>query len=290
MLQLEYKIKKANDFESEGKFLHAIQIYKSIIEMDSKYSLAYVKLADLYDRIGKHEAAISLLNNFLLEYSDDKEIRLFLGQILINHLLWNEAIEILSYFTPEEQPLASFLLGYAYFMNHELEISKINFQNFLSFSSNVEFNAEANLYIAKISIGLNQFNEALEAAKKAEEIFGYNWEVHLVYAIISYQKGMYLHALASIEKAKNLNPQEISLNEWAGKIHFKLGDYVNAEKYFLEYVKNSEADALTYSYLGLVCLNFNKQKDAKIYFDRALKLDPNNEIALDGKKKCSRKS
>jgi tetratricopeptide (TPR) repeat protein len=98
---------------------------------------------------------------------------------------------------------------------------------------------------------------------------------------------MYLHAVGSIEKALELNPQENSLKEWAGKIYFKLGDYLNAEKFFLEFVNNSEESAAAYSYLGLVYLNSNKIKDAKKYFDLALQLDPANEIALDGKKKCS---
>jgi tetratricopeptide (TPR) repeat protein len=287
MLQhIEYKIKKAADLESEGKYLHAMQIYNNIIDSEPKYSLAYVKLADLYDRLGKHESAIKLLANFLHEFSDDNEVRLFLGQILINHSQWNDAVDILSYFNPQEQPLASFLLGYAGFMNNEPEIAKINFKNFLAYSNNIEFNAEALLYLAKININLKEYDEAFESAKKAEEIFGYNWEVHLTYAIINYHKGMYLHALGSVEKAIELNPQEFSLKEWAGKIHFKLGDYINAEKYFLEFVNNSEASAAAYSFLGLVYLNSNKIKDAKKYFDLALKLDPDNEIALDGKKKC----
>jgi tetratricopeptide (TPR) repeat protein len=286
MQHIEYKIKKASDLESEGKMLHAIQVYTNIIDTEPKYSLAYVKLADLYDRIGKHNSAINLLSNFLHEYSDDKEVRLFLGQILINHSLWNDAIEILSYFSPQEQPLAYFLLGYAYFMNNEFEIARINFNNFLSSSNNVEFNAEANIYIAKINIALKDYDEAFKAAKKAEDIFGYNWEVHLIYSIINYNKGMYLHALGFIEKSLELNPQEISLKEWAGKIYFKLGDYINAEKFFLEFISNSNGSASAYSYLGLVYLNSNKIKSAKKYFDLALRLDPSNEIALDGKKKC----
>jgi tetratricopeptide (TPR) repeat protein len=283
---LEYKLKKAADLESEGKYLHAMQIYNNVINSEPGYSLAYVKLADLYDRLGKHDSAIKLLYNFLHEYSDDNEVRLFLGQILINHSQWSDAIEILSFFTPQEQPLASFLLGYAGFMNNELEIAKINFKNFLAYSNNIEFNAEAFLYLAKININLKEYDEAFEYAKKADDIFGYNWEVHFTYAKINYHKGMYLHALGSIEKAVELNPQEFTLKEWAGKIHFKLGDYINAEKFFLEFVNNSDASASAYSYLGLVYLNSKKIKDAKKYFDLALKLDPANEIALDGKEKC----
>ncbi len=289
MLEVDYLIKKAADFESQGKLLHAIQIYQNIISNDNKSSITHIKLADLYDRMGNPDSAISVLSNFLFELPDDIEARLFLGQLLVNHSKWNDAIEVLSEILPEKQPLASFLSGYACFMNQELELAEINFDNFLANSTNTEFNGEAYLYLAKIYLTQQKYDDALKAASTAEGILSYNWEVQLIFAIINYQKGMYLHAISFVEKALKLNSEEPSLKEWAGKIHFKLADFVNAEKYFLDVIKNSKPSANTYSYLGLVCLNSNKHKEANKYFNKALNLDPNNELALDGKQRCQLK-
>jgi len=289
MHEIDYLIKKAAEYESQSKLLHAIQIYLNIISNDPKHSVASIKLADLYDRMGNPSSAFELLNNFLIEKPDDIEVRLFLGQLFVNHSMWNEATEILSVILPDKQPLAAFLSGYACFMNKEYELAEINFNNFLAHSSNVEFNGEAHIYLAKIFLSQQKFDEALASAAKAEGILNINWEINLIYAIINYQKGMYLHAVSFIEKALKLNNEEPSLKEWAGKIHFKLADFVNAEKYFLDVVKNAEPSANTFTYLGLVYLGSNKNREAIKYFNKALNLDPNNELALNGKQKCQMK-
>lgn len=59
-----------------------------------------------------------------------------------------------------------------------------------------------------------------------------------------------------------------------------------AEKNFRECISGDKATSETYSYLGLACLNANKKEDAHNYFNIALDLDPANEIAIEGKRKC----
>lgn len=287
MLHFDYKIKKAADFEAQGKTLHAVQIYMSIINDDKTYALAYIKLANLYDRTGYSESAISLLKKYLTETGDDVEIRLFLGQILLKNDLWQEAIEAFSVFDPEERPLIAFFTGYAHFMLREFEISRVHFNNFLEYDKSTEFQAETYLYLAKVHVELGVFDEALKYAKMIEEVYHNNWELHLTMAIIFYNTGMYSHSVTSINKAIKLNEKEPSLYEWAGKANFKLGDYKGAEKYFLKFIENSEASSEAYSFLALTYLNTRKIKEAKNYFDLALSLDPANEIALDGRKKCN---
>ncbi len=289
MHEIDYLIKKAGEYETQSKLLHATQIYLNIISNNPDNSIANIKLADLYDRMGNPSSAITLLTNFLSQKPDDIEVRLFLGQLLVNHSMWSEATEVLSEILPEKQPLAAFLSGYACFMNKEFDLAEINFNNFIASSTNVEFNGEAYLYLAKLYLSQQKYNEAIEASAKAEGILNVNWEIQLINAIINYQKGMYLHALSFIEKALKLNKEEPSLKEWAGKIHFKLADFVNSEKYFLDVIKNSEPSANTYSYLGLVCLGSNKDREAIKYFNKALNLDPHNELALDGKQKYQMK-
>lgn len=286
MLQLEYKLKKATDYEAQGKFLHAIQIYTEIIAGSPDHTLSYIKLASLYDKMRNFNASVKLLRHYISEISDDSEIRLYLGQLLIKYSMWDEAIDALSIFNPEEHPIHFFFLGYSYFMLKEFEIAKINFQNYLQKNSTTEFQFEAYIYLAKIEIELHSYDDALEAIKKAEELFNNSWEVHLLYGIVFYSKGMHFHAVTSIEKALKLNSREISLHEWAGKAYLQLGDYQAAEKHLTEFVSNADANSEAYTFLGLACLNTQKVKDAGSYFEMALNLDPNNQVALDGKKKC----
>ena len=129
--QLQHRLKTAREFEAQGKLLHAVQIYISIIQDHPDLIEAYFDLADMYESLGNITSGIELLESLIEQNPDDKDIRLFLGQYLLRNLKWNEAIEVLSYVLPEEEPLVSFFLGYSHFMLKEYEIARINFLNFI---------------------------------------------------------------------------------------------------------------------------------------------------------------
>jgi tetratricopeptide (TPR) repeat protein len=75
--------------------------------------------------------------------------------------------------------------------------------------------------------------------------------------------------------------------EWAGKIYFKIGDYLKAEKNLLRFIESIDnASSDTYNRLADVCLKREKAKDALNYYEIALKLDPGNTFAADGIKKA----
>lgn len=286
MLQVEYQLKKAADFETQGKLLHAVQIYHAIISENKDFTLAYIRLASLYDRMEKLEAATNLLSSYLENCSEDKDIRLFLGEILLKNSLWDEAVEVLSLIITEEQPIVSFFMGFGYFMMKDYQIARVHFLNFLSNNSTTEYHFETYLYLTKINAELEQFEEALEYIKCAEKIHT-NWETHFLTGIIYYHQGMYYHSVLALEKALKLNDTDKSVVEWTGKAYLKLGDFPNAHKYLSSFIESAEPTAETYSYMGLACLNMQKLKEAGKYFELALNLDPANQAALDGIKKCT---
>lgn len=286
-LQIEYKIKKAGDFESQGKLLHALQVYHDIITLDRNYAQAYIKLAYLYEKLRKEEKAFELLKGYLEIIGEDPEIRLLLGQMLLKHNCWSESAEVLQLFPAEEQPMVLFFLGYAYFMSGEYELAKVNLNSFIETSPEEIILTEANLILAKCNISLELYDEAIEWIKKAEALNRENWEIQRLYAQIYFNQGMFLHAASAVEKAIKLNSEDASLYELAGKSYLKLSDYEKAEANFLKFISASEGNSDVFTCLGLVYLNKKKIEDASSCFEKALTLDPFNEIALDGMKKCS---
>lgn len=285
MQHRDYLLRKAAEYETFGKVLHAMQIYENLIDSDPSFTMAYVRLSELYDRMNKVESAFKLLTHYIEEFPEDKEVKLYLGQLYMKHIKWNEAIDILSGVFPDEQPLVQFFLGYAYFMVKDYEIARLNYESFLNVNTNPDFQAESYIYLAKIFIELQEYDSALSSIVKAEEITSTNWEVHFLYGKVYHLKGMYTHSISSLKKAHKLNPEEPGISEWMGKSYVKSGDYLNAEKCFLECI-SADPSSETYSYLGIVCLNTRKIDQAKEYFEKALTLDPTNAIAIDGKNKC----
>ena len=286
--QIDHKLKVAADYEAQGKNLHAIQLYNSIIDEYPEFKEVYFYLAEIYEKMGNLDPAFNLLYSLLDKDPESNEVRLFLGQFLLRNSKWEEAIEILSLILPEENHIVSFFLGYSHFVLKEYEMAKVNFKNYVSFNEQTELLYEADLYLAKIEIELGNFENALNYAKKTETIYSNFWELNLIYAIIYFNLGMYAHAIVPVEKAIKLNPKEAVTYEWGGKIYLKLGDYLKAEKLFLKYIEHMDnVSSDIYTKLGEACLNASKAKDALTYFDVALKLDPENIFAKKGKENAT---
>ena len=293
--QLDHKLKVAADFEAQGKPLHAVQLYNSIINEYPDFAEVYFYLVELYEKMGNLKPAFNLLYSLLDSDPENNEVRLYLGQFLLRNSKWEEAIEVLSLILPEENHIVSFFLGYSHFVLKEYEMAKVNFLNYVSFAVDMESHNEqtellyeADLYLAKIEIELGNFESALKYAKKTEVIYSNFWELNLIYGIIYYNLGMYAHGIVPIEKAIRLNPKEAASYEWGGKIYLKLGDYLKAEKLFLQYIEHMDnVSSDIYAKLGEACLKASKAKDALTYFDVALKLDPENIFAREGKENAS---
>ena len=285
--QLDHKLKTAKEFEASGKLLHAVQIYKSIIEDYPEETEAYFNLADLYEHFDKVDSAIVLLKDFLDRDPHNKEVRLFLGQFMMRNERWREANDILSYILVEDEPIVSFFLGYSNFKLKKYKLSKTHFLDFISIEEHSELVQEAYLFLAKIEVELSDFKNALTFAKKAEVLYDNSWELNSIVAVSYFNLGMYAHAIGSVEKAIKINGREKSLRELAGKIFLKAGDFLKAEENFLKYIElNETASSELYSNLGEACFKGKKPKEALVYYEMALKLDPENKTALTGKEEA----
>lgn len=280
--RIKYKLKLASAFISEGKNLHAIQIYKNLIE-DTENEYVYLLLAELYEDMLFIDSGEKVLRD-LMELKENKtEVAMYLGQYLLRYSKWRESIEILNNLSNKIHS-SNFLIGYAYLMLNQFEKSKEYFTIYLSSDEKSELKQEANIYLAKIEYELNNFNSALNYAKSAQFIYSDFWELNLIVAKVYYSLEMFSHAVSPIEKAIKLNPKDISVLEFAGKIYYQLEDFKKAEKYFSECIEHSESiSAEVYTLLAKSFVKQKKYTDADLFFTLALKIDPAYQPAIAGK-------
>jgi tetratricopeptide (TPR) repeat protein len=283
-LKLKQKLKSISDYKSQGKFLHAIQICEQMLKEFPESASLYFELAELYELSGNLNSSLNLLESYLEINPFDDDARLFLGQFLLKNQMWDKAISIFAEFTPEEKPISLFFLGYAYFMIKDFELARINFLSYIDLEKSSELVYESYLFLTKIEIEFNDFEQALSYAKNTEAFFTSNWELQLILAKCYYNLGMDTHALHAIEKTIKLNPRSTEYYEWAGKIYLRLKEYLKAETYFRKFIETTEkVSSDTFTKLGETCLNMNNLKLALNYFELALRIDPNNSEALQGK-------
>ena len=283
----QHRIKTAKEFETQGKFLHAIQIYQVLIEEYPDHTESYINLADIYQVIGRKESAEKLLILIIEQQPMNYELSLYFAQFLMQNKDWKRALENLSQLSSED-PFVSYLTGYNYFMQSKPETAKLYFLRFIISDEEPELIHEAYLFLAKIEIELEQYESALKYAKKAEIMYDDFWELYLIFAKIYYCLQMYTHSSKSILEGIKLKPDETQLYEWAGKIQIKLNNFIRAKKYFEKNIDLKESICSNdYTYLADACLKSGELKGAMILFDTAIKLDPENSLALKGKERTN---
>lgn len=285
--KFQNKIKKAKEFEAKGKYLHAIQVYQSLIEEFPGVPDSYINLADIYQIIGKKKSAENILKLILNRQPDNYEIKLYYIQFLMHNEEWNEALNLLLSLSIED-PFASYLTGYCYFSLNDYELAKVHLLGFIISDEEPELIHEAYLILAKLEVELKQYENALKYAKKAEVMYDDDWELQLIIAKIYYYLKMYTHSSDAVNKGIKLNKKEAVLYKWAGKINLKLVDYNKAKKCFEKYISlQKDITPNDYSYLADAYLKSGKLNEALIFYNNAIKLDPKNKRALEGKDKTN---
>lgn len=283
--QIEFKLNNAKKFAASGKFLHASQLYKSLIEEFPDNAEPYFQLAQLYQDQNLSKESENLLLNYLNENPDRIDVIIYLAQIYLKSSKWDEVVEILTPITPDEEPYALFLIGYAYFMLEDYEIAKINFENFLKFNNEPELFYETQLFLSKIYLAQSKFNKALEYAEKSEKFYSNYWELKFIYAEIYLSTKMINHAIKNIETCIKMSTANYKVYKLAGEIYYKAKNYIKSEKYFVECISLNENQS-TYLYIKLadICIKNKKIDKAVNYYDLVLKMNSKHNIALKGKK------
>jgi len=280
--RIKYKLKLASAFVAEGKNLHAIQIYKSLIEETQREDVYYM-LAELYEDMKFIDSGEKILRDLLEAGKDKTGICMYVGQYFLRNAKWIEAIEVLNSISQLVHS-SNFLIGYSYLMLNQFELSKEYFTKYISSDEKSELNQEANIYLAKIEYELNDYNSALNYAKSAQFVYSDFWELNLILAKVYYSLDMITHAVTPIEKALKLNPKDVVVLEFAGKIYFKLEDFNKAERYFSECIEHSgEISAEIYTLLAKSFVKQKKYSEAELFFTLALQVDPEYQSAIAGK-------
>lgn len=281
--KLKYKLKLASIYITEGKNLHAIQIYNELINQTENFD-PYFLLAELYEDMGFVDSAINLLNNLQLKFPENPDVSFHTGQFLLRNAKWIEAIQVLDNIKLTN-PYVLYLIAYSYLMLNEYELSKEYFNDYIKSDDKNELKLEANLYLAKIEYELKNFDSALDFATKAQFVYADFWDLNLTLAKIYYSLKMYNHAITPIQKALKMNADDYNVQEFAGRIFFALEEFDKSVIHFSKAIElSSEIPAEVYAMLAKSFLKQRRMMEAEIFFDLALKLDPRCETAINGKK------
>lgn len=273
--QIEHNLKKIDALINQGSYLKAFQAALKLYNSFPEDNKVVVQLAEVYKRLNNLSNIPLIFNNYLEINPEDKQARLFFGKFLFDIKLWNESIDILSYFMPQEEPLVYFFIGYSYYMVKDYELAEHNFLIFIDNYKESNLVTESYFFLVKVYVELKEWDKALLYSKKAESIYSNYWDYLYLLAIIYYNKDMIVHAATSINKLLKLKSNDTAILLLAGKVYYKHFEYKNALTSLEKYIELSENPSYeAYSYLGDVYFATKEYEKAKDMFSTAFKLNP----------------
>lgn len=287
-LKFQEKLKLAASYESLENYLHAIQIYTSLINEDESYIDTYISFVSLYERMGRIPEAVKVLERLIQSNPENEYALLFTVEFYTHYSYWTKALDIIPKIDCQSFPVVDYWSGICYFNLKEFNSARDYLKNFSKKNIDADNNFSATLLLAKVEYELNNFRIALDYTEKILYFDSENWELSLLLAKIYYKMDMYSHAAKNIEKALKNKKNDPEIIEEAAKIFYKSGELKKAEKLFiLLFEITDQISAEAYYYMGAIA-DVNELSDkARNYFEIALKIEPDFRPAIESIQKLN---
>ncbi len=140
--------------------------------------------------------------------------------------------------------------------------------------------------LAQILIGSSNLKGAEEAVKEAMSLDGDSDNLRAILARIASDQGKYERCLEHAQSGLEIDPDNDTCRFYRGIALSRLGRHEEADQVALGLLGDDPDDSTNHSARGWILLERNAIEPAKIHFQEALRLDPDNEDARFGLARC----
>lgn len=281
-IKFSEKLNLAAGYESIGNYLHALQIYTSLIELDETYIEPYLRLVLLYEKTGRIEEAEKVLGKLTELNSGSDYALIFASEFLIRFSKWEKALSIVKNIDESLYPIAYYWSGLCNYNMKNYKQARKSLEYLRKIDDKYEYWSHALFLLANIEFDTAKYNEALELAREVEFVHNDNWELYLLLAKIYDKLDMIVHAEEKILKALQFSKGNASVYESAAKIFLKSGKLKKSEKYFnLLLESTDEISAEIYSSIASIAEANKEIEKARMYYELALSIDSGYRPAMN---------
>ena len=234
---LDY-ITKSFDLKRQGFYKPAIEMLYKALSIENNNAEILSQLAEVYYLLGNNQRAIN-----------------YIEQTLEVNPLHVDSLKLMKKIYYDEE--------------NYIEAQKAAVKVF-------ELNPTAENFADKVQI-LNKINDLDTILDLEHANFDFNEEIYYQFAVAHYQNDDYKGAIANLEKAKELKPDDIKIETLLAQVYYLNNDLEKSKELFLKHEQNDEVEnAVVMNYLGLFKLDENKIEEAINYFSKAVKIDSQN--------------
>ncbi len=282
--EIAQKYSQAENFIREGKELFAVQIYKQLLDEKKETRSTMLRLAHLYEKMKLFDKVSELIENYLDE-RNDAEVEFLYGQFLMRVKKFSKAIEIFGKTDKSSRADIYYFCGVARYESGDFKGARESFDDYLN-SGDKRYRDKALFANVNASLKLKNYDDALSYLDLLDKISGLERaRIFTLYAKAYFGKGLFYYAQDAVLKAIKKKGYDKELYYLAGKIHFNLGEYADAGKFFTALTERGVHSAEIYALLGFTALAESDFETAKKRLTAAMEINPydKNVILLKNK-------
>ena len=160
--------------------------------------------------------------------------------------------------TPEEQVAFTYVKAAKNFYNqNDMENAEKNYEKAFKIAPNFSYVLTE---YSKFEFNKGHIPKGIRLAKKAVDVNPENYHTWFNCAIALRKSNDLLESIKCLDKAKNLNPNHLPIFTELGRVHTYLGDYIEAEKEFLDALREEKYPNYRHKVMTLQFLadNYNR--------------------------------
>ena len=281
-------LEQARSYVEDGKSLHAIQVYKRLINAAPGLNEPWIELFKIYCQLQRFDTAEKLLLESLDFVPEKKEITFLLGVL---HLQTHDHLRALTYFRQlqenetvldsEFQSRVHFNLGLLYVQMHRWGLAEHHLRK--TRQLNPEF-PKIDEALSEILLRRGHVREVIEVLQAGLSKDPYSWLGHYLLGIAFSRTRQWRNAYEEFVVATDMDPNEPRSWQKCGECLIALRELDQAEHYLRKALElNPKFTDAVVNY-GFLYLERGDRTQAGELFDKVLAIDPSNVGAKEGKR------
>ena len=285
-LTLHGAFQRARGFAAEGKWLHAVQVYRTILAEEPASDDAVVELGSAYAALGQLEAAESLLLDRASTTERPEPLLFILGTILFRagrvadaHRHFVRVMRVEQQLDRHVRARLHYFLGAIFADERKWSVAEHHFRTVLQVEPAFPRIHES---IAEVLLRRGRLDDAeteLTVAIKEEPM---SWTAHYLRGLLATRRRHWEEALESFTHAVDIDPKEPRGWHKCGEALLALRRLSDSERYLRKALELNPAMTDAVVEFGYLALQRGDTEAAEELFERALRMDPGHRRAMAG--------
>ena len=279
-LQAHTLLEEADGLREDGKSLHAAQLYLRLIGERPDLDVPWRRLALLYAAQGQWAEAERVLEHALEQRPGNDDLRLLMGDMCAAGGAYLRALEHYRRVRRPRRGRVAYRLGLVHMRLGDMRMAECELRRALELDPR---QPEFHESLGEVLIARRLFPDAVKHLRASTRLDQFRASSHRLLGVALLARYRLAEALEEFTQAVDIDPDDAEAWRRCAEVLMRLRRHREAEYYLGRALTLDPKSAETSALLGSLRLQCGEVVQAREAFDEALRVQPHNSMALDGK-------